>query len=384
VYFLASGLTYLAVLLRSILLYQGNPWLPEVVGLLLVFLLLFLIVSIPSIDMGKWFHLYLGVQSILVCLLMFMPNHPYYDYFTILFGILGMQAMQNLSYPNAVEWIGFFFILIGYRFISLQGVLKGFLNVILFGSVIIFLSAFSITTRRAQIANNHNQTLMKLLEDANLQLETHSDTLKQLGIARERQRLGRDLHDSVTQTIFSMTLTTQAALLLLDRDPPRVGVQLERLNQLAQLALAEMHTLINELRPEKNTGGLVVELSQHVENRHLPEGMSVSFEIEGNQPLSAKEDQGLLRISQEALNNVVKHAYATKVWLRLHMAHPYWIEIEDNGQGFNLEHEQKSGHLGLASMSERAAEISWKLSIQSSPGVGTRIRVEKIYPAEER
>ena len=124
VYFLASGLTYLAVLLRSILLYQGNPRLPEVVGLLLVFLLLFIIVSIPSIDFGKWFHLYLGVQTIIICLLMFMPNHPYYDYFTILFGILGMQAMQSLSYQNAVEWIGFFFILIGYRFISLQGVLK--------------------------------------------------------------------------------------------------------------------------------------------------------------------------------------------------------------------------------------------------------------------
>jgi len=205
VYYLASGLTYLAVLLRSILLYQGNPHLPEVVGLLLVFLLLFLIVSISSIDIGKWFHVYLSVQTILICLLMFMPDHPYYDYFTILFGILGMQAMQSLSYQNAIEWISFFFLLMGVRFISLQGVLKGFLNVILFGAVIIFLSAFSITTRRAQIANDHNQSLMKLLEDANLQLETHSDTLKRLGIARERQRLARDLHDSVTQTIFSLS-----------------------------------------------------------------------------------------------------------------------------------------------------------------------------------
>jgi len=145
-----------------------------------------------------------------------------------------------------------------------------------------------------------------------------------------------------------------------------------------------MHTLITELRPEKNAGGLVAELTQHVKNRHLPEGMTVSFQIEGNQTLSVKEDQGLLRIIQEALNNVVKHAYATKVNLRLHMAQPYWIEIEDNGQGFNLEQAQKSGHLGLASMRERADEISWKLSIQSSPGVGTQIRVEKMYPVDER
>jgi signal transduction histidine kinase len=384
VYYLASGLTYTAVLLRSILLYQSTPYLAEVVGLLMGFLLLFLIVSIPSIEIGKWFHVYLGVQTILVCLLLFSPNRPYYDYFTVLFGILGMQAMQNLSYRNSIEWIGFFFILIGYRFISLQGVLKGLINVLLFGAVIIFLSAYSITTRRAQIANNHNLSLMKQLQEANLQLESHSNTLKQLGIAKERQRLARELHDSVTQTIFSMTLTTQSAILLLDRDPRRVSVQLERLNQLAQSALAEMHTLISELRPEKHVGNLVAELHQHVENKHLPEGMSVSFEVEGNQTLTAQEDQGLLRITQEALNNVIKHAHATKAILRLHMDEPCWIDIEDNGQGFDLEQAQKSGHLGLASMRERADEINWNLSIQSTHGEGTHIRVEKKYPAEER
>jgi len=84
------------------------------------------------------------------------------------------------------------------------------------------------------------------------------------------------------------------------------------------------------------------------------------------------------------LNNVIKHAHATKVCLRLHMAQPCWIEIEDNGQGFNMEQAQTSGHLGLASMRERADEINWSLSIQSTPGAGTHIRVQKKYPTEER
>jgi signal transduction histidine kinase len=384
VFYLAFGLTYAAILLRSVLIYQATPYLVEVVGLLLCFLLLFLTVTILPKDIGRWFHLYLGLQTILVCLLIFSPDHKQYDYFSILFGILGMQAMQNLSYRRGTAWIGFFFILLGYRFISAEGVLKGLITLLIFGAVIIFLSAYSLTTRQAQLANNHNQFLMVQLQEANLQLESHSNTLKQLGIANERQRLARELHDSVTQTIFSMTLTMQSALLLLDRDPNRVGAQLERLNQLAQSALTEMHTLISELRPEKHTGGLIAELRKYVENRNIPEELCVTFKIEGEQVLSTKEDQGLLRIAQEALNNVVKHAHASKVYLHLNMAEPFWIEIEDNGQGFNLEQVQRSGHLGLASMRERADEINWRLTIQSTPGAGTHIHMEKKYPTEER
>jgi signal transduction histidine kinase len=385
VYYLATGLTYTAIMLRSILLYQSTPYLVEVLGLLLCFLLLFLVENSLSKRMGSWFHLYLVLQTILVSLLLFGPNFKQYDYFSLLYAILGMQALQSLNYQSGIAWIGFFLILIGFPFIRFEGLLEGLIRVLLFGSVIIFLSVYSLATRRAQEANSHNQSLMEQLEEANLQLETHSNTLKQLGVANERQRLARELHDSVTQTIFSMTLTTQSALLLLERDPRRVGTQLERLNQLSQSALAEMHTLISELRPEQQVGsGLELELRQHIESRHIREGLAVSLEVDGDQALSAQEDLGLFRIAQEALNNVVKHAHATKSILRLHMIEPFWIEIEDDGQGFNLEHAQGSGRLGLSGMRERADEIDWDLSIRSTPGAGTHIRVEKKYPAEER
>jgi signal transduction histidine kinase len=381
VYYLATGLIYAAILLRSILLYQSTPYLGPILGFLVGFMLLFLIENAFYKQTGKWIHLYLGLQAGIVFLLIISLNFTQYDYFSILFAILGMQALQNLEYKRGIAWIGVFFILFGFPLIYYEGLLEGLIRVLLFGSVVVFLSAFSLATRRAQLANSHNQSLMEQLQQANLQLESHSNTLKQLGVAHERQRLRRELHDSVTQTIFSMTLTTQSALLLLERDSSRVGAQLDRLNQLAQSALAEMRTLISELRPEQQSGrGLVAELRQHIESRHIPEGLSVSLEVEGDQVLSAKEDQGLFHISQEALNNVVKHAHATNACLRLHMTEPYWIEIEDNGQGFYLEQAQGSGRLGLASMRERANEINWDLSIQSAPGAGTHIRVEKKYP----
>jgi signal transduction histidine kinase len=385
VYYLSSGLIYTAVLLRSILFYQGTPYLGTILGLLFCFLLLFLVESILSNRMGRWIHLYLGLQSLLIFLLIINSNHEDYDYMSILFAILGMQAMQRSSSRSGIVWITAFFVLFAVPFITFEGLLEGVIRVVLFGSIIIFLSAYAWSSRRAQEAYSQNQSLMLKLQEANLQLQSHSDTLKQLGVAHERQHLARELHDSVTQTIFSMTLTTQSALLLLERDRSRVAVQLERLNQLAQNALMEMHTLISELRPEQQPGGgLAVELQQHLKSRQIPDGLACSLEIDGDNRLSPQEEQGLFRITQEALNNVIKHSQASKVWLHLHLEEPYWIEIADNGQGFDLNQAQGSGRLGLAGMQERAIDIRWKLSIQSTPKTGTRIRVEKIYSAGER
>ncbi|NJD60855.1 MAG: sensor histidine kinase, partial [Anaerolineae bacterium] len=239
--------------------------------------------------------------------------------------------------------------------------------------------------RRAQEARSRNQLLMQQLQDANQELEQLAYTQEKLGIVRERQRLARELHDSVTQNIFSMPLTTQSALLLLDKDPKRVGAQLERLNELAQNAMAEMHTLISELRPEPMTsGGLVSALRQHIADQHLPEGLSVKLNVDGERELPHLEAQGLFRIAQEALNNIVKHANASNASMHLHLDTPFWIEIIDDGSGFDPQQALEGGHIGLAGMHERAEEIGWDIIIHSAPGEGTRVRVEKKSPIEER
>lgn len=385
VYYLAIGLTYAAILLRSILIYQGTQYLGKVFALLSGFLLLFLTDLFISHRIKGWLPVYLAVQTVIVSLLFFRPDRMQYDYFSVLYGILGMQAMLKLSYRNGLVCIALFFILMGIRFISVLGLLAGLINLLLFGSIIIFLSAYALSTRRSQLANYRNQTLMIQLQDANLQLQSHSDTLRRLGVANERQRLRRELHDSVTQTIFSMTLTTQSALLLLERDASRVGAQLERLNQLATSALSEMHTLISELRPEQSPASdLITQIQKHLQSRQLPEGLSVSIESEGESILSDHEKQGLFRIIQEAINNIVKHAQATHIRLRLQLIEPYCVEIEDDGQGFILDKAISSGRMGLSGMRERAEEINWTLVIHTARGKGTLIRVEKANPAGEK
>lgn len=140
-----------------------------------------------------------------------------------------------------------------------------------------------------------------------------------------------------------------------------------------------MQALISELRPEKVAeGGLAVALRRHLADRRLPESLAVSLEVEGDRPLGLAEEQGLFRIAQEALNNIVKHAQASEARIRLHLAEPFWMEIKDQGQGFDLQLAQTSGRVGLVSMRERAAEIGWHLQVITSPGAGTCIRVDKL------
>ena len=105
--------------------------------------------------------------------------------------------------------------------------------------------------------------------------------------------------------------------------------------------------------------------------------LTVSFEVQGSQPLTPAEEQSLFRIAQEALNNVVKHAGVSQAVLRLRLDEPFSMEIEDQGVGFDRQQIQDHGRLGMASMRERAAEIGWGLQVDSSPADGTRIIVQK-------
>jgi signal transduction histidine kinase len=143
--------------------------------------------------------------------------------------------------------------------------------------------------------------------------------------------------------------------------------------------------LIAELNPEKTAmDSLVPTLRQYLSGSRFHAGLSVSLEVEGSQRLGQAEEQSLFRIVQEALNNTMKHAGVPSARVRLHLAEPFWMEIEDQGRGFDLQQTRDSRGIGLASMCERAAEIGWHLQIITSPGAGTRIRVEKKCPEERQ
>jgi PAS domain S-box-containing protein len=208
------------------------------------------------------------------------------------------------------------------------------------------------------------------IENANLYKQAQS-----LAALEERQKLARELHDSVSQALYGIALGARTVGTILDRrsaDDEELKRPANYILSLAEAGLAEMRALIFELRPESlELEGLVAALGKQaasVEARHQIE-VATSFCEEPSIPIETKE--ALYRISQEAMQNIVKHARATRVEIRLSAGSGNIVlEIQDNGVGFD-SNRSFPGHLGLLSMSERVEKTGGRLDISSSPGSGT-------------
>jgi signal transduction histidine kinase len=205
-----------------------------------------------------------------------------------------------------------------------------------------------------------------------------------LAAINERERLARDLHDSVTQVLFSSTLLAEVLPQIWRRNPEEGLQKLDKLRQLSRGALAEMRTLLLELRPSSlvNTplADLLLQLAEAVMSRS---GLPFQLFIEQIPSLPDTVQTNFYRIAQEALNNIVKHSQAKKVTMSLSatpvipepsgaLMHEIMLMIQDDGIGYSLGIE-RPGHLGLGIMKERAAAIHAVLSTESLPGTGTQI-----------
>jgi signal transduction histidine kinase len=197
----------------------------------------------------------------------------------------------------------------------------------------------------------------------------------------ERQRLARELHDSVSQALYGIALGARTARALLDRDPPAAVEPVDYILSLAEVGLTEMRALIFELRPESlETEGLNAAIRKQVEVVQARHGIHVDLQLseEPDLPLALKE--AVYRIAQESLHNVVKHSRATHVRVTLARTDAgLQLAVEDNGAGFDPTGEFP-GHLGLHSMTERAEKAGGRLEISSRPEAGTRVTA--IFPAK--
>jgi signal transduction histidine kinase len=197
---------------------------------------------------------------------------------------------------------------------------------------------------------------------------------QELAAVEERQKLARELHDSVSQALYGIALGLHTARIQLDRDPERLPESIDDLLSLAQAALAEMRALIFELRPESlEREGLVAALSRQGAALQARHDMIVQMDLCEEPALSLTVKQELYRIAQEALHNTVKHAHARKVNLVLRRtASLVILEVGDDGVGFDPL-GSFPGHLGLRSMRERVSHLGGKFQIESAPGEGIHL-----------
>jgi signal transduction histidine kinase len=203
---------------------------------------------------------------------------------------------------------------------------------------------------------------------------------RELSILSERNRLALELHDVVSQKLFSVMLTAEAAATQMDRDIVAARAQIERLRELAREALDELRSLILGLRPaELERDGLEGALRKEVEMVRRIHGTNVELDIDpGAQIEPGERELALLRIAHEALHNAVRHAHAEHVIVRVGGGNgALVVEVTDDGIGFDPDRpELRSRHLGLTSMEERARELRGRLRIRSAPGAGTTVRIE--------
>jgi PAS domain S-box-containing protein len=198
----------------------------------------------------------------------------------------------------------------------------------------------------------------------------------------ERQRLARDLHDSVSQAVYGIALGARSAMELLSKDPAGVREPLEYVLRLSEAALAEMRALIFELRPDAlEREGLTGALKHHTAVLRARHGITVEESLAGEPTTSWPSKQALYRIAQEALHNAGRHARATRVRIALSQHdNQVQLEIRDNGVGFDSE-AAFPGHFGLNTMRERASELGGRLDIESRLGAGTTVRA--VIPANQ-
>jgi signal transduction histidine kinase len=199
---------------------------------------------------------------------------------------------------------------------------------------------------------------------------------KDKAILEERHRLARELHDSVSQALYGIALGAKTARTLLDRHPAEAAEPLDYVLSLAEAGLTEMRSLIFELRPETlETDGLVAALTKQIDAARARHGLEVEAEWCREPDLPYEIKEAVYRIAQEALNNIIKHARARRVEVRLTgCEEDVVLEVKDDGIGFASE-DSFPGHLGLRSMRERATRLGGTLRVESAPHQGTQIRV---------
>ncbi|MFJ8947888.1 GAF domain-containing sensor histidine kinase [Streptomyces sp. NPDC102395] len=202
---------------------------------------------------------------------------------------------------------------------------------------------------------------------------------RELTIAEERSRLAHELHDAVSQKLFSLRLTAQAAAALVDRDPSRAKGELQQVTTLAAEAADELRAAVVELRPAAlDEDGLVATLRTHVQVLDRAHTARVTFTSRDVRALPAAQEEALLRVAQEALHNALRHSGADHVDVTLHKRGPDTVlRITDDGKGFDPTTVRRAGrHLGLVSMRDRAGGIGGSLTVESAPGKGTTIEME--------
>jgi signal transduction histidine kinase len=245
------------------------------------------------------------------------------------------------------------------------------------------IGAFYLTEKEGAAGFDHadEKVITVLAAHAAIAIENARlfEASRELSVIEERNRLARELHDAMTQNLFSLSLTAEAAGGLVRTDPGRAEAEIDHVRRLARETQAELRSLIFELRPPRlEADGLVATVGKDLEVLGRAHGLKADLRVHGAPELASAAEVELYRIVQEALNNAVRHARAESVAVDVNATDgTVTVTVRDDGVGFDpAARAIRERRLGLTSMRERAESLGGTLTIESAPRSGTTVRVE--------
>jgi signal transduction histidine kinase len=308
-------------------------------------------------------NLYFGVQAFILTLVLSLGSSST-DAFNFLFVLLAIHTAHVLPGKNTAIWITIYYMIVSVVVLSIRGT-DGIYAVLFYGITYILCGFFGAVLQQAEKSRDQNQLLVD-------ELQSTQQKLRELAIVEERNRLARDLHDSVKQQVFAISMQLSAARTALTESDKAYQAVTEA-ERLAQQAGSELTTLIQELRPpplERKT--LSVALHDYVSEWAKRNNIETSIDIGSDLSLSVNEEQAFFRVIQEALSNIARHSHAKQAVVELvQVESDILLCVSDTGQGFDMNHEQMG--IGLHSMQERLTQIGASFLVRSEKGHGTQI-----------
>jgi signal transduction histidine kinase len=360
--------------------------LPNVAPLLLIELVLLGLLFWPKAQqLGRWFvplTLALGLVPLLIGYYLWPAINPLQSPFVMFFFVSAVLVAWEYKYrylyiyvflitlyqtlvspwPNNVPWT------VPAGFLVLQAVMM-----LLVGSVVATMATVQ-AAQRAALAEAYQRQAAD-----NERLQQYAATLEELTITRERNRMARELHDTLAHSLSAVTVQLEAVRSLWDKQPQKAHVMLEKADATARTGLAEARRALQALRASPLEDlGLALALQELAQTAAERTGARLELRVPDGLRgcLSSNIEQGVYRIAQETLENVVRHAGASRIGVELRESeNELALFIEDNGEGIEAESLEQAaeGRFGIRGMQERAALISGKLEINSTAGSGTRV-----------
>jgi signal transduction histidine kinase len=351
---------------------QGfRPWVQA--ALLAAFLLLSLLQPLVHRRLTALLQPLLALAAAVTTALLFTA--PSQDYYALLYVALSLSVTRYLPLRYSPYWLGGLCALLVAAIFLVFGLAEGMSYVPTYVAGVLLIGLYGRANRKAEDARARSEGLAARLQEANRRLQVYAERAEEVAAAQERTHLARELHDAVTQTVFSMNLTAEAARLACEADPPKVPAMLDRLQELGRDALAEMRSLVDELRPRSVAElGLVGSLQKHLAMRRRRDGLAARLAASGAERGGEAVQVALFRTAQEALNNVLRHSGVKEAEVELRYGErEVSLRVRDAGRGFEPGSAGGGESFGLVNMRERVEALGGTFRLVSAPGAGTSI-----------